>query len=148
MAASILYQPGDTLVPSVQAWIARPAAQKGHFEAASTGDNCVEGYRTPQAAPVSLLLYGSPAPVVSARTPGEIPFESHSDDLRRAMQAIEDAIICETPTHITYDPVALHRAYELLVRAEPDWEKNSVCGKLSVGFPIRSEDYEDAPDEE
>ncbi len=68
--------------------------------------------------------------------------------LKRAKQAIRDAILEETDTHVVFDPQALDRAYELLLAADPELRQRSMCGKLSVGFPVRGEDYEDAPNDE
>jgi len=76
------------------------------------------------------------------------PRDAKSEALRRARQAIRAAIIEQTPERVVFDEEALRHGYELLVAAQPEWEGNSVCGKLSVGFPIRGEDYEDAPNED
>jgi len=74
--------------------------------------------------------------------------DPRSEALRRAREAVRAAIIEETPERVTFDPEAMRRAYALLVAAKPELEENSVCGKLSVGFPINGEDYEDAPNED
>jgi hypothetical protein len=71
-----------------------------------------------------------------------------SDALARAKDAIRAAIIRMTPTHVIFDPEALDRAHELLLAAEPERRLNSACGSVSVGFPVRGEDYEDAPYDE
>ena len=71
-----------------------------------------------------------------------------SEAAKRAKQAVRDAILEETDTHVVFDPQALDRAYELLLDAEPERRRRSMCGKVSVGFPVRGEDYEDAPNDD
>lgn len=68
--------------------------------------------------------------------------------VRQAQRAIREAIVEQTPTQVIFDRRALERGYALLIAAEPERELESVCGKLSVGFPIKGEDYEDAPNED
>jgi hypothetical protein len=89
-----------------------------------------------------------PGPWGTASAPASGPADARSEALRRAREAVRAAIIEETPERVVFDEDALRRANELLVAAHPEWEENSVCGKLSVGFPIRGEDYEDAPNED
>jgi hypothetical protein len=84
-------------------------------------------------------------PLVSAES---LPLHTEAGTLRQAKQAIRDAIVEETSAHVVFDSEALDRAYQLLIAAEPERERNSVCGRLSVGFPVRGEDYEDAPNDE
>ncbi|MBM3473995.1 MAG: hypothetical protein FJX75_12060 [Armatimonadetes bacterium] len=102
--------------------------------------------RGPSAAPQAVPAPSGPWGTASA--PASAPDDARSEALRRAREAIRAAIIEETAERVLFDEDALRRAYALLVAAQPELEENSVCGKLSVGFPINGEDYEDAPNED
>jgi len=70
------------------------------------------------------------------------------DSPRRVREAVRDAIVEVRPAHVVFSPQALDRAYQLLVAADPQRKSDSICGRLSTGFPVRGEDYQDAPDED
>jgi hypothetical protein len=82
---------------------------------------------------------------VPAGDPGAEAASAATTEVRRAIAA---AVVSTGAGRVVFDPTALDRAYELLMAAEPRRLSASLCGRLTVGTEIRSEDYEDAPYED